>query len=179
VDIYLCEPVKPFHTAARSVSSFTTKQDVAPNPLPIVTAGKLRPGSMVSIRAQGRYSTTGTPNLTLGFWHGTQAGAITGDIALSSVITCATATAWPWWMRWEGTCYTTGTTGTIVGEGELQLGASLTTFNAEVPIPITDALCTVTFDTTIDRAVGVSATWSASSASNIITVTNHRVLILN
>lgn len=179
MDLYLCEPVGPFHTAARATNTFTTKQDVSPSPVPVIPGGKLRPGSKIHIRAQGDYTTTGTPNLTMGFWVGTRALAITADIALSSVITTATATAWPWWMEWDGICLTTGVTGSILGSGQLQLGASLTTFNAEVPIPITAALRTVTFDTTIERAIGVSATWSASSASNQVTVNTHRVLILN
>jgi hypothetical protein len=179
MDLYLCEPVGPFHTAARATNSFTTKQDVSPSPVPVINGGKLRPGSKLHIRAQGDYTTTGTPNLTMGFWVGTRGLTITADIALSSVITTATATAWPWWMEWDGICLTTGVTGSILGSGQLQLGSSLTAFNAEVPIPVTAALRTVTFDTTIERAIGVSATWSASSASNQITVNTHRVLILN
>lgn len=179
MDLYLTEPIAPFATATRNTNTFTTKQDVTPSPVPVIPAGKLRPGSKLHLRAVGRYTTTGTPNLTLGFWVGTRALAITTDLALSSVITTATATAWPWWMEWDGVVTGVGTAGTIVGGGQLQLGASLTTFNAEIPIPITDALCTVTIDTTIERAVGVSGTWSASSASNDIKVNNFRALILN
>jgi hypothetical protein len=179
VDLYLCEPVGPFHTAARATNTFTTKQDVSPGPVPVIGGAKLRPNSQIHIFAAGDYSTTGTPNLTLGFWVGTRALAIAADIALSSVITTATATAWPWKMKWDGICTSIGVAGSLIGQGELQLGASLTTFNAEVPIPITAALRTVAIDTTIERAIGVSATWSASSASNQVTVNVHRVLILN
>jgi hypothetical protein len=181
VDLYLCEPVGPFHTGPRVTNTFTTKQDVTPAPVPVIPAGKLRAGSKVHVRASGDYSTTGTPNLTMGFWYGTRALAITGDLALSSVIvTPSGAAAWPWWMEWDGLCTATGTAGTLVGQGQLQMGASLSTFNAEIPLPITAALRTVsTFDTTIERALGVSATWGTSSASNQITVNNHRVLILN
>jgi hypothetical protein len=176
---YLSESISPFAVASRATNTFTTKQDVTPAFLPVITAGKLGPGTQISIRASGRYSTTGTPNLTLGFWHGTRAGSITGDVALSSVIATATATLWPWDMWWDGICTAPGTSGTLLGMGGLQLGASLTTYNAEVPIPITDALCTVTLDTTIERAIGVSATWSASSVSNEVRVYYHRVLIYN
>ncbi len=180
MDIYLTEPVGPFHTAARAVNNFTTKQDVSPAPLPVVIPSKLRAGTKIHMRASGDFSTTGTPNLTLGFWFGTRAGTITGDIALSSVIVTPTATAWPWWMEWDGIVTVTGTAGALLGQGQMQLGASLTTFAAEVPIPITAALRAVSgFDTTIERAIGVSATWGTASASNQVTVNSHRVLILN
>lgn len=179
MDLYLTEPVGPFHTAARVTNTFTTKQDVSPAPVPVIPGGKCRPGSKIHIRASGDYNTTGTPNLTMGFWFGTRALSITGDLALSSVITTATATLWPWWMEWDGICTVGGAGGQVVGSGQLQLGSSLTAFNAEVPIPITAALRTVSIDFSIERAIGVSATWSASSASNQITVNSHRVLILN
>lgn len=182
MDIYLVTPVGPFHTAAGvAKNTFTTKQDISPVDLPVIQGGTLRKGAKIEIRANGEYSSLTGAALTLGFWFGTVGGTITGDIALSSVITTGTTpTAWPWWMEWEGVCISTGTAGTLIGQGSLHLGASLTTFNAEVPIPITQALRTVSsFDTTIARAIGVSGTWGASSASNTITVNNHRVLLLN
>jgi hypothetical protein len=83
-------------------------------------------------------------------------------------------------MEWEGICDTIGTAGTLRGQGVLRLGSALTTFNADVPIPITAALRAVSgFDTTIERAVGVSGTWGTSSASNSITTYSLRALILN
>lgn len=181
MDLYLTEPIGPFPTAAgASFNTFTTKQNVSPSPLPVIPAGKLRIGSKIQIRAVGEYSTTGTPNLTLGFWFGTRAASITGDIALSSVITTATATNWPWMMEWDGMVTAVGTAGALLGQGLLRLGSALTSFNAEVPIPISQALRTVSsFDTTIERAIGVSATWSASSASNNIIVNDLRALLLN
>lgn len=180
MDIYLVEPVSPFHVAARSTNTFTTKQDVSPSPLPVIPGGKLRSGSKIEVYAAGDFSTTGTPTLTLGVWHGTRTGTITGDLALSSAITTGSgAAAWPWQLRWEGVCTGPGTSGTILGQGWVQLGSSLTAFNAEVPFPVSQALRTVTIDTTIERAIGISATWSASSASNNITVNAHRVLIFN
>jgi hypothetical protein len=178
-DFYLTGPLDPFHVGARATNTFTTKQDVSPSPVPVIPASTLRPGLKLHLRASGDYSTTGTPNLTLGFWFGTSAGVITGDIALSSVITTATAAAWPWWMEWDGICTGVGAAGSLLGQGQLQLGASLTTFNAEVPLPITAALRTVAIDTTIERALGVSATFSASSASNQVTVSSFRAIVFN
>lgn len=180
MDLYLTEPVGPFHTSARATNTFTTKQDVSPAPVPVIPGSKLRPGSKIHMRASGDVSTTGTPNLTLGFWFGDRALTITGDIALTAAQAVASAAAWPWWMEWDGICVGVGTAGSLLGQGQAQIGASLTTFSAEVPLPITAGLRTVTgFNTTIERAIGVSATWSASSASNQVTVNSHRVLIFN
>lgn len=180
MDIYLAGPVTPFHTAARATNTFTTKQDVSPAPVPVIPAGTLRPGSQIRLVARGDFSTTGTPNLTLGFWFGTRALSITGDIALSSAITTGSgAAAWPWEMSWDGICNAIGPSGTLLGGGHLMLGTSLTAYSV-VPIPITAALRTVSsFDTTIERAIGVSATWSASSASNQVTVNTLQVLLAN
>jgi hypothetical protein len=181
MDIYLCEPVGPFQTAVGAAfNTFTTKQNVSPVPIPVIPAGKLRLGSKILIRANGEYSTTGTPTLAWGLWFGTRALSISGDIALSSVITTPSgAAAFPWMMEWEGVCTAVGTAGALNGQGSLVQGTSLTA-TATFPIPITQALRSVaSFDTTIERAIGVSATWGASSASNSITVNNLTVLLLN
>jgi hypothetical protein len=182
VDVYLTEPLGPFHTAAGAAfNTFTTKKDVSPLPLPVIPGGKLRRQSKLYIKASGEFSTTGTPTLALGFYIGTRAQAITTDIALSSVITTGSgAAAWPWEMEWEGFLNSDpGTAATLLGSGKLYLGTALTTFASPVPIPITQALRTVTIDTTIERAIGVSATWGTSSASNSITTNYLRALVLN
>lgn len=181
MDLYLTEPVGPFPTAVGAAfNTFTTKKSVDALPVPVIPPGKLRIGTKLEVRSMGEFSTTGTPNLTLGYWIGTRALSITIDLALSSVIvTGSGAAAWPWRMRWEGLCTGIGTAGSLVGTGYLQLGSSLTALAAEVPIPITAALRTVAIDTTVERAIGVSATWGTSSASNSITCYDHRVLIIN
>jgi hypothetical protein len=181
MDLYLTEPIGPFATASGAAfNTFTTKKSVDPLPIPVIPAGKLRLGSKILIRANGEYSTTGTPTLIWGLWFGTRALAITGDIALSSVITTPSgAAAFPWMMEWEGIVTTVGTAGALLGQGTLVQGITLTT-TSTFPIPITAALRTVSsFDTTIERAVGVSATWGTSSLSNSITVYGLSVLVLN
>lgn len=181
MDIYLAEPVGPFATAGGSAfNTFTTKKSVDPAPVAVIPAGKLRLGSKILIRANGEYSTTGTPTLTWGLWFGTRALSITGDIAVSSVITTPSgAAAFPWMIEWEGICNAIGTAGTLLGQGTLVQGTSLTA-TSTFPMPITQALRTVSsFDTTIERAIGVSATWGTSNASNSITTYAVTVLILN
>lgn len=170
--IFLATPVGPFHNAVGAAfGTFTTKQDVSPQPLPVLQGGTLVPGAKLWIKAVGEFSTTATPTLSLGFWAGTQAGSITIDIAVSSVITTGSgAVAWPWEMEWTGTVTSVGVAGSVTGSGFLLLGTALTTFAAAVPVPITAALRTFALDTTIARAIGVSAAYSASSASNTVKV---------
>jgi hypothetical protein len=182
LDFYLVEPVPPFHTAVGTAqNTFTTKKDVSPQPLPVIPAGKLRIGTKLYVRAHFEYSSLTGASLTIGLWFGTRAAAITGDIALGSAFTTGTTpAAWPGWMEWSGFCTAIGTAGALHGQGQYQFGSSLTAFNAEAPFPVTAALRTVSsFDTTIERAIGVSATWGASSASNSITVNELRVKIIN
>lgn len=178
---FLCETVDPFATASGGAfASFTTKKSIDPLPIPVIPAGRLRPGSKLVVRANGEYSTTGTPTLRWGLWFGTRALAITGDVALSSTITTPSgAAAFPWVMEWEGICNAVGTSGTLLGQGTLVQGTSLTA-TSTFPIPITQALRTVSsFDTTIERAIGVSAEWGTNSASNSITVYALTVMIMN
>lgn len=182
MDIYLAEPVSPFPIAVSAAfNTFTTKQNVVTaGNCPVIPASKLRAGSKLRVAARGNFSTTGTPTLSLGFWIGTRALAMTIDLAISSLITTGSgAAAWPWIMEWDGICTSPGATGSLIGQGRLYLGTALTTFAQPVPIPITAALRTVAIDTTIERAIGVSAAFSASSASNQVQVDSNEVLILN
>ena len=182
MDLYLAEPVGPFPIAASATfATFTTKQNVTTlGNVPVIPAGKLRAGSKLYVAARGNFSNTGTPTLSLGFWIGTRALAMTIDLAISTAITTATTvTSVPWIMDWEGFCTKADVSGTLLGQGKLYLASALATFNAPVPIPITAALRTVAVDTTIERAVGVSAAWNASSGSNIVQVDDLRVMIIN
>lgn len=182
MDVYIAEPIGPFAIAVNAaVNTFTTKQTVMETgKIKVLPPNKLRAGSMLRVAARGNFSTTGTPTLQLGFWIGTRANAMTIDLALSSAITTGSgAAAWPWLMEWDGLCAAAGASGSVIGQGRLYLGTALTTFASPVPIPITQALRTVAIDTTIERAIGVSAAFSASSASNQVQVDSTDVLIWN
>lgn len=182
MDIYYCEPVGPFPQAVSAAfNTFTTKQNVTTaGNCPVIPAGKLRPGSKLAVSARGNAGCTGTPTLQLGFWLGTRALAMTIDIALSSAITMASGvTAVPWIMEWDGMITAAGVSGSMIGQGKLFLGSSVTAFNTPVPIPISAALRTVAIDTTIERAIGVAAAFSASNAANQVQVDDLRAVILN
>jgi hypothetical protein len=172
VPINLSVPVDPFRTAVGAAfNTFTTRQDVSPKPLPVIQGGVLRLSSQIVVEADGEFSTTGTPTLSLGVYLGTQAGAISHQWEYTAAATGSAAAAWPWHLEWRGIVVgTLGTTTTIVGMGSVDLGTSLTA-TTRIAIPSTQALRTVaTVDTTIARAIGICATWGTSSVSNQIIV---------
>lgn len=179
-DFYMTTPVGPFPTAiGASFGAFTTRQDVSPQPLPVIQGYQLRLGSKIKIEAEGEFSTTGTPTLALGFYIGTAAGAITTVLAESGAITTGSGAAnWPWRLEYRGIITGLGVTGACVGMGDLELGTSLTAFS-DVPIPTTLALRTIVWDTTIARAIGVCATYGTSNAANTVKTYNHSVSLLN
>lgn len=181
--IFLVTSIGPFHTnVGAAFGTFTTRQDVSPrqtsDELPVVQGGVPVKNTKIKIEADGEFSTTGTPTLALGFYIGTQAASITTVLAESAAITTGTAVVWPWRLEYDGIFTASGTAGSVRGGGVLYLGTALTTF-AITPIPVTAALRTITWDTTIARAIGVCATYSASSASNTVTTNNLRVCLWN
>lgn len=185
MDGYVTTPVPPFHNAAgASFGTFTTRQDVSPTPVPVILPYQLRIGSRIRIEAHGEYSSTGTPTIILGAYIGSGVGAsgapsaITTVLAETNTISLATAAAWPWKIDLNLMVTALGTSGTLIASGNVHAGSSLTALS-DVPIPITQALRTVTFNSTVANAVGVCATFSASSASNTVKVNSLFVSLLN
>lgn len=152
--------------AGTALATSTTLTDISPTPNWPLPANFLQAGSALRFTAFGVFSTTATPTLLLGFYYGGVAGtalATTGAVTTASAVTNV-----PWRMYAEATVWTTGTTGTISVQGEAKLGATVATWNTQIPIPVT-ALATVTIDTTAAKALTVGAQWGTSSASNTIT----------
>lgn len=167
--------------AGAAFASFTALQDISPTPLPVVYGYQLRVGQKLELEAEGEFSNTATPTLSLAFLYGATAGAAgtPAILAQSGAITTTTgATAWPWHLKARGIVTAVGATGTIVMQGILDLGTSLTAM-ASSAVPVTQALRTVTIDTTVNKLLGVGAAWGASSASNTIKVNNFSALLLN
>lgn len=168
--------IGPIHVAdGTALASSTTLTDVSPLPPVVLPANTLEIGSEIQITAEGQFSNTSTPTLLLGFYYGAVAGAA---LAASSAITTTTgATAWPWQMVYRGRVRSAGTAGSIVGQGRLYLGTSLTAF-ALSAIPVTAAARTVAIDTTTAKSITVGAQWGTSSASNTLTCTRIAVELL-
>jgi hypothetical protein len=171
---YWVSPIPPLATAdGTALASSTTLTDISSGtPQCTVPANQLEVGTEIDLLAYGQFSTTGTPTLLLGFYYGGVAGSAIA--ASSAVTTGSAAAAWPFILRYSGVVRSTGSSGTIVGQGELLLGTALTAFSSR-PIPETAAARTLTIDTTAAKAVTVGAQWGTSSASNTVTCNRLRV----
>lgn len=167
--------------AGAAFTTFTALQDVSPLPLPLVYGYQLRVGQKIDLEAEGEFSTTGTPTLSLAFLYGATAGAAGSPVvwAQTGVITTGTtAAAWPWHLHARGLVTAVGTSGSIILQGYLDLGTSLTAASSTWA-PVTQALRTTTIDTTANKLIGVGAAWGTSSASNSIKVNNFTALLMN
>lgn len=164
-------PVPPFQTADAQKDTWTTAADVLLLPQVTLPANILEVGSTLAIRAQGNWSSTGSPTFTPGFYYGGVAGIA---LAVAGAQTVGSGGAsWPWLMEWWGRVRSIGTAGSIVGQGVLR-GAltSLTVAFTDTPMPLTLALRTVAIDTTTAKTITVGVACSSSSGSNIFVV-NH------
>jgi hypothetical protein len=175
----------PFPTTrGASFNTFTTSKDVSPTPLPVSYGNELRLGSRVELEAWGEYSGTTGNTMQLGFAYGitTPGGLLSTGITIAAGALTAVGTspaAWPWHMHWCGVVTTTGTAGVIYGQGQLDLGSSLTAYTTSV-IPQTAAARSVTgFDTTVTKAWSVFGQWGTSAAGNIIIVDVFTAKVLN
>jgi len=162
----------PFPTAiGASFGTFTANQDISPQPLPVVYGNELRLGSKLELEAWGEYGSTGTPTLLLSFYITPSNLAAGIALAATSAMATSTATLWPWHMHYSGIVTVLGAAGTatIVGSGICELGSSLTALSG-FAMPATAAARTVStvWSTTVQQFLGVAATFSASSASNLV-----------
>jgi hypothetical protein len=172
---YWGAPLPPLHVVdGASYNTSVTLTDVSAAPQKQLAAMQLELGTELELNASGFFSNTVTPTLLLGFYYGGVAG--TALAASSAVATASGVTGVPWTLYYRGRVRTVGASGSIVGQGVLQLGTSLTAFTTR-PIPETLAARTVTIDTTIVKTITVGAQWGTSSASNTLTCNDLSVVL--
>jgi hypothetical protein len=146
------------------------------------------PGRGISLLARGLLGTTGTPTIIFQVRLGTTSGSayLAGtSVGVSAAITTSSGVTNKWWeLRLDLICNTTG-----IGSGNTTLaGAGYVTSPGGFASPFVYALepttpDTATWTSTIDNSatqfVNLSVTWSASSASNTITLKQLLCLGLN
>lgn len=169
---YWSRPVPGFPIADGPSVTAAVLTDASPTADPIILpADLLEKGSRLILDAQGQLtSTSATPTVILGFYYGGTGGvalAVSAALAIS-----ATETAWPWLLHWEGKVRATGSSGSIVGQGWVKKGASISTWIAETPVPITAALRTVTIDTTARKQLSVGCTFSVTTGTPTLVCTD-------
>jgi hypothetical protein len=157
----------PVPGAGAAYASSNTATDISPAPQLTLPANFLVAGAAIRITAFGNYSSAGTaPTLVLGVYYGGASG--TALAATTATTVTASAANYPWRLEYTGIIRTVGSTGTIMGQGYVDLGTSLTA-TTRIPIPST-ALATVTIDTTTAKTLTVGATWGTNSGSNTLTL---------
>jgi hypothetical protein len=165
-----------------ALANTTTLTDISPG---AAVAGNvvdtrtvvLTPGTKIHLKASGFFSTTtGPPNILLGFYYGGVAGVALA--ASSAFATTASLTNVQWAMEYWGTIFTTGTAGSIQGKGYLDLATSLTALTHR-PIPETANQSTVAIDTSVVKSFTVGAQWGTASPSNTITCDYFHAATLN
>lgn len=165
---YYVAPLPPLHILdGAAFATFTTFQSITPAPGIILPANILEVGSELRLTADGEFSNTATPTLGIGFFYGTAATVLAVGTALTTITGAA---GWPWYAEWRGRVRAVGATGSIKGQGQWQLGISLTAFSVNQAMPATLALRTVTINTTTANEIGVGAVWGTSNAANTIKV---------
>ena len=176
---YFAAPLPPMVAADSTAFTGTALADVIIAPTTNAPPDLLEIGTRVRLWAAGQHtSTSATPTLGIGFYYGGASGGVALAATATTVAISASATAWPFQMFYQGVIRTTGTSGTIVGQGGFKLGASLTTWVAEIPIPVTAAARTATIDTTARKALTVGAVWSVATGAPTLTVNDFFVELL-
>jgi hypothetical protein len=162
------------------------------NEQPIIPGGFfIQPNNvrrMISLVARGVLSTTGTPTIIFQARMGTTSGSATlsgTSVGVSAAITTASGITNKYFeLRLDLTCRTPGIgTGnmTLFGAGYVKSpGGFASPFEYAIePTTPDTATWTSTFDGSLAQYINLSVTWSASSASNTITLKQFYVLGTN
>lgn len=145
-----------------TLASFTTSAPVFP--VLVLPANYWKVGRLLHIRARGIWAATATPTYTFRIQN-TVGTVVT--VVTSAAITASAITNQAWILDVQIQCRSEGTTGTLLGFGDLQMGGVAAAAPAYLPATGT-APATATVDTTIAQSLGVEIACSASSASNTV-----------
>lgn len=161
---YWAAPISPRYLGdGAAYASSTTVTDVSPTPNTIIQANYLQPGDILEVLATGRFSTTGTPNLTLGVYLGGVAGTalcVTAATATPSSVTNQTfRVAATIQVRSIGSAASFETVGVAANIGA-----------ASAYMPATGTGVVSSLNTTAAQALTLGATWGTSNAANTLTV---------
>lgn len=162
--------------AGTAISSFTTATDVSPGTNVAGQAfqtqpAQLYPGQLWRFTANGIWSSTGSPGLSLGVYYGGAAGSPVCYGSVGAASTTQNAASVPWQLHAIGKLTAVGANigvwqviGTLMG-----INAAGTT--TMMPVYTSAAQ----YDTSAAKIITLAATCSASNASNAVTVYNWAV----
>lgn len=168
-----------------NVTNTTTETIIFPNIT--IPANYLQDGRNMRIRAFGKYSTgTGPPTMVFSVRLGGVAGTLICKTAACTTVASVTNAGWN--LDVLLSTRSNGSSGTIMGNGVVNLFAAVAGTVASAtgeglltPLMnggvVTPAAATV--DLTIDQALSLTMTWSASSTSHIVTGLNYTLESMN
>ncbi len=181
-------PLPPFDTAAGSAVTAAALIAGTPTPAPVMPVLQFA-GTAIRITANGEItSTSATPTCALGFYislPGTAIGSATALAVSAGLAISASATAWPFMMKYEGTFrqLSTGSSGNgvIHGQGYVDWwgNVGLTGAASVNPMPTTAAARTVsTINTNQLNQFDIGVTLSSVTGSPSVTITDFNVELM-
>lgn len=162
----------PFQTTSGSAyNTSTALTDVAPSAglEQVMPGSSMFVGQLFRFTARGIFSTSATPNLTLGVYLGTP-GTISGATALATTGTVATLSGAAnnvWELEAISRVATLGSSGTILTLGSVS-GISATTAVNMMPATSSNG-GSATINTTSALGFMLGATWGTNSSANTLT----------
>jgi hypothetical protein len=152
--------------AGTALANTTTATDISPAPQVTIPANYLFVGQRLRITGYGIYSTTGTPNLTLGIYYGGVAGTLLAGTAANA--TASGAASYPWKITLDIYVRSAGSSGSVWCNGQCDVGSALTTYTGYA-LPNSQTQPITGLSTTTANALTIGATWGTASSSNTIT----------
>lgn len=153
-------------TADKTVANTVTETSVMPTGVGTVTlpANFLYAGRALALSLRGYYSTAGIlPSMTIKVYMG---ATVIATATSSALLTSTTNKEFNIVMNF--TCRTAGSSGTVMGQGDIRYLTSTAALNQDGLVSTSAA----TINTTTSQALDVKVTWGTASTSNSITITN-------
>lgn len=150
------------NTCTAACSAFTTTS--------AFPANYCVPGRTIHIYASGVYSDTAAGTLAMGLYIGSNSSTKTSDTligaASGTVATGAAVTNVGWSLDYYINCFTSGSSGTVNGQGTFRVSTTSTTTNIGLLYSSTNT----TINTTTAQTIYLFPAWSVSAAGNTATV---------
>lgn len=153
-------------TADKNVANTVTETSIMPTGVGSVTlpAGFLYTGRALTLSLRGYYSTAGLlPTMAIKVYVGSTLIAT----ASASALLISTSSK-EFYIVMNLTCRTAGTSGTVMGQGDIRYLTGTAALNQDGLVSTSPA----TINTAISNLLDVRVTWGTASASNSITITN-------
>lgn len=128
----------------------------------------MQDGRALRLIAYGKLSTTGTPTITFAIRWGGVAGTL---LATTEPMTCASGAAnTAWWLNIMIQTRANGSAGSLLAMGNAIVNLTASTqISGAFGVSGFDAPAPVTVDLLTDKALSLTADWSAASSSNTLT----------